>query len=243
MYLPQPFMPARRLSFALRHKRWSLRNLARRAEQACERFVRGWAFKITFVPELSLASCALAFLTGSERAGTKQTRTCLLAISSHVPGICCSVPACYQGWSKLLIHCQCTFLLPEEQISPHLYYLMEKRALTYTHKKTKQNIIIFRFSVESNPGLLLFCFSSHCDWSRKLASLSQPVRLRLKTITTWALAFSRATSCLLVYILSSHWFPAIIPFPMIGCCITSVLALKQLIEIFLLYWAPNKISL
>ena len=109
------------------------------------------------------------------------------------------------------------------------------RTHIYTHKKTKQNIIIFRFSVESNPGLLLFCFSSLCDWSRKLASLSQPVRLRLKTITTWALAFSRATSCLLVYILSSHWFPAIIPFPIIGCCITSVLALKQLIEIFLLY--------
>ena len=115
-------------------------------------------------------------------------------------------------------------LLPNEKTRTHIYT-----------QKTKQNIIIFRFSVESNPGLLLFCFSSLCDWSRKLASLSQPVRLRLKTITTWALAFSRATSCLLVYILSSHWFPAIIPFPMIGCCITSVLALKQLIEIFLLY--------
>ena len=158
MYLPQPFMPARRLSLALRHKRWSLRDLARRAEQACERFVRGWAFKITFVPELSLTSCALAFLAGSERAGTKQTRTCLLAISSHLPGICCSVPACYQGWSKLLIHCQCTFLLPEEQISPHLYYLMEKRALTYTHKKLNKTSSFFDSVSKAIQDCFYFAF-------------------------------------------------------------------------------------
>ena len=33
-------------------------------------------------------------------------------------------------------------------------------------------------SVESNPGLHWVCFTTFCDWSRKLAPLSQPVRCK-----------------------------------------------------------------
>ena len=34
----------------------------------------------------------------------------------------------------------------------------------------------FRLSVQRNPGLLCLCFTLLYDWSRKLASLSQPIR-------------------------------------------------------------------
>ena len=39
----------------------------------------------------------------------------------------------------------------------------------------------FQLSVEYNPGFLWFCFISLCNWSRKLASLSQPIRCKTKT--------------------------------------------------------------
>ena len=36
-------------------------------------------------------------------------------------------------------------------------------------------------SDESKPRLLWFCFTSFCDWSRKLAPLSQPIRYKTET--------------------------------------------------------------
>ena len=39
----------------------------------------------------------------------------------------------------------------------------------------------FQLSVESNPGLHWFCFTRLCDWSRKLAPSSQPIRRKTKT--------------------------------------------------------------
>ena len=39
----------------------------------------------------------------------------------------------------------------------------------------------FQLSVESNPGLHWFCFTTLCDWSRKLAPPSQPIRYKTKT--------------------------------------------------------------
>ena len=35
--------------------------------------------------------------------------------------------------------------------------------------------------VENNPGLLCFCFTSLCDWSKKLEPFSQPIRCKTKT--------------------------------------------------------------
>ena len=39
----------------------------------------------------------------------------------------------------------------------------------------------FQFSVESNPGLHWFCFTVLCEWSRKLAPPSKPIRYKTKT--------------------------------------------------------------
>ena len=39
----------------------------------------------------------------------------------------------------------------------------------------------FQLSVKSNLGLHWFCFTMLCDWSRKLAQSSQPIRRRTKT--------------------------------------------------------------
>ena len=36
-------------------------------------------------------------------------------------------------------------------------------------------------SVESNPGLHWFCFTVLCEWSRKLAPPSKPIRYKTKT--------------------------------------------------------------
>ena len=57
----------------------------------------------------------------------------------------------------------------------------------------------FQLSVKSNQGLLWFNSTSLCDWSRKLVSLSQPIKCKLKPFTTWSPAFSRAWGCLLVF--------------------------------------------
>ena len=87
----------------------------------------------------------------------------------------------------------------------------------------------FQLSVEYNPGLLWFYFIFLCNWSRKLASLSQPIRCKTKTnrdlVTCvfprfgylrfpalWLRAFSRALVSLPVssqrlfsLFLVSHW--------------------------------------
>ena len=38
----------------------------------------------------------------------------------------------------------------------------------------------FQFSVENNPGLLWFYLTLLCDWSRKFAPLSEPIRFKTK---------------------------------------------------------------
>ena len=43
-----------------------------------------------------------------------------------------------------------------------------------------------------------FC-ASLCDWSRKLALLSQPINAKLKPLTTWSPSFSRALGSLVVF--------------------------------------------
>ena len=58
----------------------------------------------------------------------------------------------------------------------------------------------FQLSVKKDPRLLQFCFISLCDWSRKLAPLSKPVKCRYeKPISSWSVAFSRASTRLIVF--------------------------------------------
>ena len=65
--------------------------------------------------------------------------------------------------------------------------------------------------------LLWFCFPSLCDWSNKPALLIRPIKFKkLKPISAWSPAFSRALSSLLVLTLSSHWFLGISHFALIG---------------------------
>ena len=73
----------------------------------------------------------------------------------------------------------------------------------------------FQKSVESNPGLHWFCFTSRCNWFRKLAPLSQPIRCITKTKQP---AFSRASGSMGVFTLSFHWLLKVCSFFLIGCC-------------------------
>ena len=56
----------------------------------------------------------------------------------------------------------------------------------------------FQFSVESNPGLHWFCFTTLCDWSRNLAPPSQPIRCKTKSnldLVTCVLSRLRPVTC------------------------------------------------
>ena len=58
---------------------------------------------------------------------------------------------------------------------------------------------VFGLSVESLPGLLRFCFSTLCDWSRNLAPPSQPIRCKTKTnldLVTRVSPRSRPVTCI-----------------------------------------------
>ena len=58
----------------------------------------------------------------------------------------------------------------------------------------------FQVSVDSHPGFPWFCFTSLCDWIRKLAPLPQPISRRTKITHD---LISRASCCVLVFTLSS----------------------------------------
>ena len=73
----------------------------------------------------------------------------------------------------------------------------------------------FSIYCESNQGFFLLCFTSLCDWLRKLATLSRPNRFNTTTNGELVTLFSRALGNLLVFILSSH---EMFSFLLIGCC-------------------------
>ena len=76
----------------------------------------------------------------------------------------------------------------------------------------------FQLSVESNSGLLWFCFTSFCDWSRNSPHFLDQSDSKLKPIATWPLAFFRAPGSLLVFTRSSLWLLMIFSFLCrIGC--------------------------
>ena len=58
----------------------------------------------------------------------------------------------------------------------------------------------FQLSVESYSGLVWFHLSSHCYWSRRFAPSPQPIRCKTKNNRDLVIAFSRASSSLLVFI-------------------------------------------
>ena len=82
---------------------------------------------------------------------------------------------------------------------------------------SKQNN--FPLSFESDPGLLWVCLSLICDWSRKNSRhhLNQS-NTKVKPILIRSLTFSRASSRLPVFTLSSHWLNMPLTFALIVCC-------------------------
>ena len=83
------------------------------------------------------------------------------------------------------------------------------------------------FSVGSKLGFLRFFFISLCDWSRKLVSLSRPIRFKLKlVVATWSLAFSHASGNLLVLGLIFSLVPCNIFFSWLAVVITLALENK-----------------
>ena len=67
----------------------------------------------------------------------------------------------------------------------------------------------FQLSVESNLGLHRFCFTSLCDWFRKLAPLSRPIRYKTKAnydLVARVFPRFRQFACFLVLIGSLGYF-------------------------------------
>ena len=56
----------------------------------------------------------------------------------------------------------------------------------------------FQLSVESNPWLDWFCLTTVCDWSRKFAPISQPIKCKTKIDRDVVTRVSRATGSLRV---------------------------------------------
>ena len=73
-----------------------------------------------------------------------------------------------------------------------------------------------------------FCFTSFCDWFRKLTPLSlNQSNAKLKTNTNWSPAFSRAFGILLGFSWSSHWFFKFFHFVWLVVVTTLVLVLPH----------------
>ena len=80
------------------------------------------------------------------------------------------------------------------------------KVLTYPER------VSIAFYLDSNPILFWIFLTLLCDWSRKLAQLSNQSDTKLKPITAWLPLFSRASGSFPVFILSSHWFLKIFSF-------------------------------
>ena len=69
-------------------------------------------------------------------------------------------------------------------------------------------------SVESNPGLLWFCFTTLCDWLKKFPLPTRPIRWKTKTIRDLVTRLS----LLHVFTSSYHWLLLIFSSVLIGRC-------------------------
>ena len=65
---------------------------------------------------------------------------------------------------------------------------------------------VFNWVSKVIAELLWFCFTTLCDWFKKLAPTSQPIRFKTKTNRDLVTRVSRAWRRLRVFALSSHWF-------------------------------------
>ena len=80
---------------------------------------------------------------------------------------------------------------------------LSPRAIFHRVSKAESKVI--------NPGLLWFCFTALCDWSRKLAPPSQPIRSKTKTNRSLVIhVFPRLGA--FKFTLSFHWFLVILTF-------------------------------
>ena len=70
--------------------------------------------------------------------------------------------------------------------------------------------------VSKESGISLFCFTLLCGPDNLCRSLNQSDDAKLKPITTWSLAASRALECLFCLTLSSRWCVKIISFLLIA---------------------------
>ena len=78
---------------------------------------------------------------------------------------------------------------------------------------------IFKWVSKVIRNSFVFCITSLCAWSTKLASLSKPIGWKLKSITIWTPAFSRTLGNLVEFTISSHWLLKIFSFLLIGLCV------------------------
>ena len=80
----------------------------------------------------------------------------------------------------------------------------------------------FDLSVEINPGFLQLCFTSLCDWPRKFAPFSQPIKFQTKSNRDLvARVFPRFRW--FFFFLIALMLLTIFSFVLIGFAITSVL--------------------
>ena len=93
--------------------------------------------------------------------------------------------------------------------------------------------------------MLWFCLTSLCDWSRKLAPSSQPIRCKIKNNRSLLTRVPRALASLIVFTLSSHWLLKCFPFFWLAVVITLVLVLWHTTEKLSVYcdWSRKLKSL
>ena len=117
---------------------------------------------------------------------------------------------CHASWLAPVTYNACWVMRSLFHCKMHLY--------RWVIMISKQND--FQLSFESNGGLLWVCFTLICDWwsRKKLCHHLDQSNTNLKPILTWPLAFSRPSSRLPVFTLSSHWLNMLLTFALIVCC-------------------------
>ena len=73
----------------------------------------------------------------------------------------------------------------------------------------------FQLKVENNTELLWFCFSSSCDWSRAVFSISLATRFKTKTLFP---ALKAVCLSHLLFLVNSHWLAVLFCSSLIGYC-------------------------